>query len=219
MAAPPPATSTLTAEGFQLDTRSRILLAAVDVFGARGYEATSIREITDRVGVSPGLVKYHFTNKRILLQEAVLYYYGRASQAMTLSEEEFADLSPRDQARLEIRRSITFYAQNPSHLRIAMSEIIDDGDRLQWIAENFMKTATARALARTKEHIANGVYPDIGPLHMYYAFVGMTRWMFMVAPEVRRNFGIDPTMTEIVEKHIEAVTVLLLGPADSTNKR
>ncbi len=213
MAVPLPHTPSPAEEGFQLDTRSRILQAAIEVFGARGYEAASIREITERIGVSPGLVNYHFQNKQKLWQEAVLYYYDRAAKAMTLSDEEFETLSPRDQARLEIRRSIEFYANNPNHLRIAMSEVIDDGDRLQWIAENFMKTATARAILRTNEHIADGVYPDIEPMNMYYAFVGMTRWMFMVSSEVRRNFQVDTADPDVIEKHIEAVTTLLLGPS------
>jgi AcrR family transcriptional regulator len=45
------------------DTRARILRVALDEFSARGYHATSIREIAERVGVTKTAVLYHFPGK------------------------------------------------------------------------------------------------------------------------------------------------------------
>ncbi|MGW4642490.1 TetR family transcriptional regulator [Sphaerisporangium sp. NPDC004334] len=45
------------------DTRTRILQAALEEFAARGYHATSIREIAERVGVTKTAVLYHFPGK------------------------------------------------------------------------------------------------------------------------------------------------------------
>ncbi|WP_239154130.1 TetR family transcriptional regulator [Amycolatopsis sp. FDAARGOS 1241] len=45
------------------DTRARILSAAMDMFAARGYHATSVREIAERVGVTKTAVLYHFPGK------------------------------------------------------------------------------------------------------------------------------------------------------------
>jgi AcrR family transcriptional regulator len=45
------------------DTRTRILDAALEEFAARGYHATSIREIAERVGVTKTAVLYHFPGK------------------------------------------------------------------------------------------------------------------------------------------------------------
>lgn len=44
------------------NTRARILAAAREVFGEKGYSAT-IKEIAVRAGVAYGSVPYHFTNK------------------------------------------------------------------------------------------------------------------------------------------------------------
>ena len=50
------------------DTRQRILDAAQALFIERGYEATSLREIAERVGVTKAALYYHFTSKEELLR-------------------------------------------------------------------------------------------------------------------------------------------------------
>lgn len=45
------------------DTRARILRAALEEFSARGYHATSVRELAERVGVTKTAVLYHFPGK------------------------------------------------------------------------------------------------------------------------------------------------------------
>jgi len=49
------------------DTRVRILRAALGEFGARGYQATSIQAVAERVGVSKAAVLYHFKTKEEIL--------------------------------------------------------------------------------------------------------------------------------------------------------
>lgn len=46
--------------------QARIRLAALELFGAQGYENTTIRQIAVRAGVSPGLVIHHFGSKKQL---------------------------------------------------------------------------------------------------------------------------------------------------------
>lgn len=45
------------------DTRARILRAALGEFSERGFHATSIRELAERVGVTKTAVLYHFPGK------------------------------------------------------------------------------------------------------------------------------------------------------------
>ena len=50
-------------------SRERILTAALGIFAAKGYEASSISDITDAAGVSRGLVAYYFGSKEQLAAE------------------------------------------------------------------------------------------------------------------------------------------------------
>jgi AcrR family transcriptional regulator len=51
------------------DTRQRILDAARDMFVERGYDATTMRAIADRVEYTPTAIYHHFKNKEALITE------------------------------------------------------------------------------------------------------------------------------------------------------
>lgn len=53
------------------DTRRRILDAATELFTERGYGGTSIRHITERLGMTKGALYYHFASKEELLHAMV----------------------------------------------------------------------------------------------------------------------------------------------------
>lgn len=52
-------------------TRARVLEAAGQLFAEKGFDATVVREITDRAGTSPASVNYYFRSKEDLYVEAV----------------------------------------------------------------------------------------------------------------------------------------------------
>jgi AcrR family transcriptional regulator len=58
------------------DTRERLLLAAAEVFAARGYDGTRVADIAVAAGVSNGALYAHFSSKADLLVEA-LRTHGR----------------------------------------------------------------------------------------------------------------------------------------------
>ena len=56
------------------DTKATIIDAALDLFEARGYEATTMRAIAEQAGVSVGNAYYYFSSKDELIQG----FYDRA---------------------------------------------------------------------------------------------------------------------------------------------
>ncbi|MDG4832710.1 helix-turn-helix domain containing protein [Solwaraspora sp. WMMD1047] len=49
------------------DTKARIRAVAVELFTARGFEQTSLREVADRVGITKASLYYHYPSKQALL--------------------------------------------------------------------------------------------------------------------------------------------------------
>lgn len=49
-------------------TKARIQQTALDLFVQQGYEKTSLREISDGLGITKAALYYHFTSKQELLQ-------------------------------------------------------------------------------------------------------------------------------------------------------
>src|SRR6478736_5793767 len=53
------------------DTRQRILDVASELFAEQGYDATSLREIADRMGFTKAALYYHFQSKDDILKALV----------------------------------------------------------------------------------------------------------------------------------------------------
>lgn len=50
------------------DTRTRILLAAQELFGRHGFDRTTVRQIAKRVNLTDAALYYHFKSKREILE-------------------------------------------------------------------------------------------------------------------------------------------------------
>lgn len=64
--------------------QARIRLAALELFGAQGFEKTTIRQIATRAGVSPGLVIHHFGSKNQLREHCDDWVMELIEQEKTL---------------------------------------------------------------------------------------------------------------------------------------
>ncbi|MBO0869697.1 MAG: TetR/AcrR family transcriptional regulator [Micromonosporaceae bacterium] len=53
------------------DTRTRIQEVALDLFTEHGYEATSLREIAERLGVTKAALYYHFKTKEDIVTSLI----------------------------------------------------------------------------------------------------------------------------------------------------
>lgn len=58
-------------EAMRQRSRDRLLQATVELVEERGYEATTLADITRRAGSARGLVSYYYSGKRALVQSAV----------------------------------------------------------------------------------------------------------------------------------------------------
>ena len=69
-----------------LETRERILEAALNIFAEKNYSDVSVTEIADYVGVSKGAVYWHFKNKSDILVRTI-------ESACIKGESDFIDIA------------------------------------------------------------------------------------------------------------------------------
>ncbi|MBU2667069.1 TetR/AcrR family transcriptional regulator [Actinoplanes bogorensis] len=68
------------------DTRERVLSVALELFARQGYQATSLREISERLGVTKAAVYFHFRTKPEILT-ALLRDYADSIAALAADAE------------------------------------------------------------------------------------------------------------------------------------
>ena len=89
---------------YMSDKREHILVVAEELFGEKGFDGTSVRDIAQAAGVNLAMISYYFGSKEKLLESLVEL---RASYAYGILEELNKDqsLSPWD----KIDRLVDFY--------------------------------------------------------------------------------------------------------------
>jgi AcrR family transcriptional regulator len=71
-----------------LTARARIRDAAIELFAERGMDGTTVRDIAQAAGVSPGLLRHHFGSKEALREACDAYVLD---QAIKVKEEILFD--------------------------------------------------------------------------------------------------------------------------------
>lgn len=95
-----------------------ILAAALACFAELGYDATRVRHIAERAGVSEGALYRHYRSKEALAQALFEHHLGRYSALLT----EIAAAPEPVQSRLErmIYASLSYYRQNPAGVNFVL---------------------------------------------------------------------------------------------------
>lgn len=75
---PPPGERTFTEKA----RRAQIVSAAIDTIAERGYGQASLARIAERLGISKGVISYHFAGKEDLVRELVAEVLARAEAYM-----------------------------------------------------------------------------------------------------------------------------------------
>jgi AcrR family transcriptional regulator len=100
--------------GREADTRSRIQEIALELFGEHGYDATSLREIAEHLGVTKAALYYHFKTKDDIIASVV-------NDRLAMIEEliEWAKTQPRSaETRREFLRRYSESLYEHGHQRL-----------------------------------------------------------------------------------------------------
>ena len=74
-----------------MNTKDRILEAAIELFAEKGFSEVSVREITRAVGIKESSMYNHFESKQQILDE-IFEFLKRQFDAMTIPEEVVAEI-------------------------------------------------------------------------------------------------------------------------------
>lgn len=85
------------------DRRRRIYEAAMSLFGEKGFEQTTVQEITDRADVGKGTFFNYFPSKDAIL----LYYQEQLLEELTRAVEAFPGESPAEKLRYLFSYSVS----------------------------------------------------------------------------------------------------------------
>jgi AcrR family transcriptional regulator len=182
-------------------TALRLLDAAEEVFARRGYDAASLGEVADRVGIRPQAIYNHFPNKWAL-------YVAVLDPFLALLEEA-VETDAADRSGGALARDIAFHARNPQLARILQYATLAGGAQLELLLERWYRPFFERALLLAPEK--NAIVqknPALLPW-VVSGFHSLILGYATMAPLHRELLGIDPFSAEGVARQSEFVRELL----------
>ena len=123
-------------------TRERILKVALELFGARGYEGTSIRDIAEQVEMTKAAVFYHFPAKEDLLT-AIL---GPAMARVARVLEEYSPINDVQERRELVTALVDVVAEVGPQVVMMLSDPAAGSHVRALTGEAAMSSRVGRAL-------------------------------------------------------------------------
>jgi AcrR family transcriptional regulator len=112
--------------------RAQIVAAAIDTIVEVGYARVSLGRIAERIGISRGLISYHFSSKDELIAQVVADVVDQAKEFMW--PPIFAASGGAEVLRAYIEANFSFIREYPNHkiaiVEIARNAVSEDGQRL-----------------------------------------------------------------------------------------
>jgi AcrR family transcriptional regulator len=173
------------------EVRERILAAALECFGASGFEGASTRAIAEKADVTHTLVLYHFQSKEQLwvatVEDVVSKYIAEAQQQISEVEKS----SAQSELKIFIDRFIRFSAKYPDIHRILTSQGNQETPRLSWIIDHFLRDHFNLVVDMIRRGQAEGSVRQFDPARLYYLIIGMGGTPFSISIEYKALTGRD----------------------------
>ncbi|MBT8466102.1 MAG: TetR/AcrR family transcriptional regulator [Deltaproteobacteria bacterium] len=193
-----------------LETRARLIEAAIGEFAEKGFEGASTGEIASRAGVAQSAVPYHFGTKDLLWKAAGEGLFGLLRERLGARLAGLDGVDVLTTARLLLTEFVRFAAAHPELHRFMLQEGTGPSERLEWLVAKHV-IPMASVLEGVFQGIESLGGPSPGPMtHVFYVLIGAVSTPYALAPQVRLATGEDPFSEDYIEAHTEMMLRLFI---------
>ncbi len=194
-------------------TRKRILTSAIDIFSHTGFEASSLADIARQAGVKKALVQYHFSTKEKLWQASASQIWSERNQewAGFIANANFGgnSVDPQSRMRNAFVAVVEFTRDKPQWLWFMFHEGAANGDRLQWLIDNFIGADYEQGQAFICDYQSRGLIRPGSPLQLINLISGALTYNLLVAPQTYRATHKDMTSERAISEQVDLLLAML----------
>lgn len=157
------------------DRRAQLLKIAEQLFAARGYAQTTVRDIADEAGILSGSIYHHFSSKEAMLDEILRGFLTNLLDTFQRIEKDNND--PRQALDELIAASFDAIATNPNAVALYQNQagLLSNQAGFEYVAESSRKIERIwlRLLGSGQKA---GVFRDDIDINLAYRFIRDTVW-------------------------------------------
>lgn len=173
------------------DVRARVLQAALECFGAFGFEGTSTRAVAARANITHTLVLYHFQSKDQLWIATMQDVLGRYVTEMKENFDRIAERPAQAGLKVFIEQFVRMSAQIPQMHRILTMESNQGTARLQWVVDHFLRDHYTLVRNLIRRGQTEGTVRECDPARLYYLIIAVGGTPFTISTEYKALTGRD----------------------------
>lgn len=193
------------------ETRSAILHAALSEFAEKGYDAASIRNIAERIGVQHPLITYHYRSKEILWKAVAEYVFTRIREEWDTHLADSGEISSEERLKLAYGTLFRFTVKYPEFDLFMRQEMLGYSPRLQWLADTVLKPLIDWLLPQISDAQSTGALPKVEPILFHYLMISLTSALACFGPELSVTSKLSPADPTVVDAYWRAVESLVFG--------
>lgn len=200
-----------------IDTRRKLLEAAIEAFSENGFKGTSTRDIAERAGVHHPLITYHFKNKDKLWRTAADKIFREFRGALARSLDEQRDTCPKKRMAALIRAYVYHAKSQPALHKVMVQEASFPNPRLDWLIETHLRPFFEATFVLIEDLQRVGVAPA-GNAKLLFNMIRLSSGgLLALGNELRASSDIDTESNETLDEISDMIVkVFLPGEVGST---
>jgi TetR/AcrR family transcriptional regulator len=184
-------------------TRASVLEAAEAIFAERGFAATRLEDVADRVGIRRASIVYYFRDKKELYHAVLASVLGGLRDRI---EEALSGQGPLpDRVEAGVVAWVDYVGSRPSFARLLLREVADAAPgRRPAILEHtqpFVELIQREVFQRDGDALAQ--FTPIDPVHLTSTIVGATVFFMAAMPALLPDRPLDPVSPAHLAAHRE----------------
>jgi TetR/AcrR family transcriptional regulator len=200
----------------QAGTRSRIITAACDEFGAKGFAATTVDRIARRARVNKAMIYYHFPNKRALHTAIVRELYSTLNDKLRAITAQ--PLTPPQKLDGLIETFVRSVDGSRHFLPFFLREIADGAVHLGPEELGLIGSIFATVRGVIAEGTRQKLFQPVNPALAHFTIIGPLVMFRASAPvreriRVTQQIDIPDVESDTLIDHLQMVARRMLAPA------
>jgi AcrR family transcriptional regulator len=186
--------------------KEQIIEEAIELFGNKGYDSTSIRELSQKAGINIAMINYYFGSKEKLFEAMVehkaVYMKGKLEELLKNSQ-----LTPLQKVNTLIEEYVTRIFSQPAYHRILYGEMLLNmrPDIHRSISAVFARNTTAfRSII--EEGIKKKVFRKVDPELTMASIIGTINQVMLSGPLcnmlINKEADYDPYSDDTFKKRV-----------------
>jgi len=185
------------------DVKQRIIEEAIRLFGANGFDGTSIQAVADAVGIRKPSLLHHFASKEVLREQVIetLLVHWRNELPKLLT----AEISGFDRFSSALTAVVAFFMADTNRARLTLREMLDRPETVHGLMTEHLSPLTTVLtdyirMGQESGTIKRDVHPESYIIQVMVMVVGTVAVGDVVAALVHPGGGdsLEPKVSELV---------------------